>query len=217
MGFRDSRGVHTAVLQLPGAGSGGKKRKNHTRGQERPVIMTTSLLISALVLVSSVSGLMVMDETSCHEEEEGGMCHTVYMEECTMVKEDEMMPKKVEMCKNVTRFEDKCEMKMKEKMVEEKRPICHLEIMDKTAAKSKQIMKCKLGMKKMKKYYPEKKCRKVAMGIDKKCFDMVKLQKEVHEVKKCSFHPKTICLPVVKMKCKTVKKKMCNYVDSNQV
>ena len=37
-------------------------------GQERPVIMTTSLLISALVLVSSVSGLMVMDETSCHEE-----------------------------------------------------------------------------------------------------------------------------------------------------
>jgi len=188
-------------------------------GQERPVIMTTSLLISALVLVSSVSGLMVMDETSCHEveEEECGMCHTVYMEECTMVKEEEMMPKKVEMCKNVTRFEDKCEMKMKEKMVEEKRPICHLEIMDKTAAKSKQIMKCKLGMKKMKKYYPEKKCRKVAMGIDKKCFDMVKLQKEVHEVKKCSFHPKTICLPVVKMKCKTVKKKMCNYVDSNQV
>ena len=108
-------------------------------------------------------------------------------------------------------------MKMKEKMVEEKRPICHLEIMDKTAAKSKQIMKCKLGMKKMKKYYPEKKCRKVAMGVDKKCFEMVKLQKEVHEVKKCSFHPKTICLPVVKMKCKTVKKKMCNYVDSNQV
>ena len=108
-------------------------------------------------------------------------------------------------------------MKMKEKMVEEKRPICHLEIMDKAAAKSKQIMKCKLGMKKMKKYYPEKKCKKVAMGIDKKCFDMVKLQKEVHEVKKCSFHPKTICLPVVKMKCKTVKKKMCNYVDSNQV
>ena len=37
------------------------------------------------------------------EEEECGMCHTVYMEECTMVKEDEMMPKKVEMCKNVTR------------------------------------------------------------------------------------------------------------------
>lgn len=108
-------------------------------------------------------------------------------------------------------------MKMKEKMVEEKRPICHLEIMDKAAAKSKQIMKCKLGMKKMKKYYPEKKCKKVAMGVDKKCFNMVKLQKEVHEVKKCSFHPKTICLPVVQMKCKTVKKKMCNYVDSNQV
>ena len=31
--------------------------------------MTLSLLVSALVLVSTVSGLMVMDETSCHEEQ----------------------------------------------------------------------------------------------------------------------------------------------------
>ena len=31
------------------------------------------------------------------------MCHTVFMEECAMVTEREMMPKRVEMCKNVTR------------------------------------------------------------------------------------------------------------------
>merc|ERR1712025_478862 len=98
-----------------------------------------------------------------------------------MVMVPEMMPTKVQMCKNVTRYEDKC------------------------------------GMKKMKKYYPEKKCRKVAAGLKEKCVDMVKLQEEKHEVKKCSFHPKTVCRPVSDMKCKTVKKKMCNYIDNNHV
>merc|ERR1711955_174680 len=101
------------------------------------------------------------------------------MQECDMVMVPEMMPTKVQMCKNVTRYEDK------------------------------SIMKCKLGMKKMKKYFPEKKCTKVAAGVREKCVDMVKLQEEKHEVKKCSFHPKTVCRPVTDMKCKTVKKKMC--------
>ena len=117
------------------------------------------------------------------------------------------------------RFENKCEMEMKHKMVEEKRPICRLEILNNTSAnyKKKQIMKCQLGMKKMKKYYPEKKCHKVAAGTEEKCFQMVKLQQEEHETKKCSFHPKTICRPADDVKCKIVKKKMCNYIDSNQV
>ena len=59
----------------------------------------------ALVTCSHVSGLMVMDESTCHEveEEEGGVCHTVYMQECDMVMVPEMMPTKVQMCKNVTR------------------------------------------------------------------------------------------------------------------
>ena len=105
-------------------------------------------------------------------------------------------------------------------MVEEKRPICQLELVPESKSvgeKQKQVMKCKLGMKMMKKYYPEEKCKKVAMGKEKKCVQMVKLQPEEHEVKTCSFHPKTICRPVVGMKCKTVKKKMCNYVDTNKV
>jgi len=185
------------------------------------VIRMLTLLILCTNMLNSVVGLMVMDETSCHEieEEECGLCHTVYMEECNMVMEMEMMPKKVSMCKNVTRFEDKCVMKMKHKMVEEKRPICNLEILNNTSTnyQKKQIMKCKLGMKKMKKYYPEKDCTKVAVGLDKKCFDMVKLQEEKHEVKKCSFHPKTVCRPSEEMKCKRVKKKMCNYIDSNKL
>merc|ERR1712035_25185 len=92
-----------------------------------------TLLILCTNILNSLVGLMVMDETSCHEEEECGLCHTVYMEECNMVMEMEMMPKKVSMCKNVTRFEDKCVMKMKHKMVEEKRPICNLEILNNTS------------------------------------------------------------------------------------
>ena len=119
----------------------------------------------------------------------------------------------------VCRYEDKCETRLAHKMVEEKRPICHLELLNsiKSGAKRKQIMRCKLGMKRMKKYYPEQKCHKVAMGQEEKCVDMVKLREEKHEVKKCSFYPKTMCLPVAGMKCKKVKRKMCNYTDSNNV
>ena len=56
------------------------------------------------LLFQHVSSLMVMDETSCVEveEEECGICHTIYMEECEMKMVEEMMPVKVSMCKNVT-------------------------------------------------------------------------------------------------------------------
>ena len=71
----------------------------------------------ALVTCSHVSGLMVMDESTCHEveEEECGMCHTVYMEECAMTMVPEMMPVKVEMCKNVTRCvsDDDCQSRIR--------------------------------------------------------------------------------------------------------
>ena len=53
-------------------------------------------------------GLMIMDESSCVEveEEECGYCHTIYMEECKMKMVEEMMPNKVSVCKNVTRYGD---------------------------------------------------------------------------------------------------------------
>ena len=52
-----------------------------------------------------VCSVMVMDETSCveMEQEECGICHTIYREECRMKMVEEMMPTKVSMCKNVTR------------------------------------------------------------------------------------------------------------------
>ena len=76
-----------------------------------PVIVTVMMdpprtVLVLVLLVSLVQGLMVMDEPSCQEVEEAecGLCHTVYMEECKMEMVHEMMPKKVSMCRNVTRW-----------------------------------------------------------------------------------------------------------------
>merc|ERR1712141_613928 len=132
---------------------------------------TIKVVVVVVVLVlSRVQGLMVMDEPSCHdvEEAECGVCHTLYMEECKMEMVAEMVPKKVSMCRNVTRYEEKCLTKMSYKMVEEKRPICKLEIMK--SAKSER--------KKMKKKFPKSECRKVPVGQQEECVDMVKLQEE---------------------------------------
>ena len=62
------------------------------------------IFLFQMVLLQHVSSLMVMNETSCVEveEEECGICHTIYMEECKMKMVEEMMPVKVSMCKNVT-------------------------------------------------------------------------------------------------------------------
>ena len=69
------------------------------------------------MMMTRITGVMVMDEESCHEveEEECGMCHTVYMEECAMTMVPEMMPVKVEMCKNVTRCvsDDDCQSRIR--------------------------------------------------------------------------------------------------------
>merc|ERR1719415_12592 len=98
-----------------------------------------------VLLVSLVHGLMVMDEPSCQEVEEAecGVCHTLYMEECKMEMVAEMMPKKVSMCRNVTRYEEKCFTKMSYKMVEEKRPICKLEIMTSGKSEKKKVSMCR--------------------------------------------------------------------------
>ena len=64
------------------------------------------VLVYLLLCFASGMGLMVMDESSCVEveEEECGYCHTIYMEECKMKMVEEMLPNKVSVCKNVTRY-----------------------------------------------------------------------------------------------------------------
>ena len=63
------------------------------------------LFLLLFVFCHHSTSFMVMDESSCVEveEEECGICHTIYMEECEMKMMEEMMPVKVSMCKNVTR------------------------------------------------------------------------------------------------------------------
>merc|ERR1719186_1679848 len=115
---------------------------------------------------------------------------------------EEMMPNLVQECKNVTRYESKCTTEMNYKEVEEERPICKVE-----------MMKCKIGMKMMKKSYPATVCEDIAIGEEEMCVEMVKLKKEKHEAKHCSFHPKTVCQDEEGKECKMVKKKMCNYIQ----
>merc|ERR1719175_585858 len=82
------------------------------------VIRMLTLVILCTNMLNSVAGLMVMDEASCHEaeEEECGLCHTVYMEECSMKEVEEMRPMKKRMC----RPRQECKMEM---VVEEMRPM----------------------------------------------------------------------------------------------
>ena len=62
--------------------------------------------LSMLAFCMPVLSIMVMDEQSCHEveEEDCGVCHTIYMEKCEMKMVEEMMPVKVSKCRNVTRL-----------------------------------------------------------------------------------------------------------------
>jgi len=172
---------------------------------------------------------MVMNETSCNEveEEECGVCHTIYMPECEMIMVEEMMPTKLEMCKNVTMYEDNCQTVMETLEVEERRPICKVKQMNMkhkacTIGSNKgpclKVMKCHLAKQMIKKELPRTKCDKTALKNKKeKCFETIQLKKEMHEKKSCSFYPKTICHDSEGKKCRKVKKKMCNYINTNQL
>merc|ERR1711892_493792 len=182
------------------------------------------MLVLLTITSHQVMAFMLMDRESCVqvEEEECGICHTIYMEECKMKMVEEMIPTKVTMCKNVTRYENKCKKVMKHKMVEEKRPICKVMMMTKNHTKCKhqraskvckKVMKCSLGMMKMAKTYPTMECEDIAIGEEEMCVDMVKLKKEEHMAKYCSYVPKTVCRDRVGVQCRRVSKKMCQYVD----
>jgi len=176
-----------------------------------------------LLLVRLSSSKMVMDEASCHEveEEECGLCHTVYMEECSMKEVEEMRPTKKRMC----RPRQECKMEMVVEEVEESRPVCSVKAMDsqhKPCRMSdenningcRRMVDCKIKKKMMKKPKEKKVCVK---GKGEECFNVVKLEKQMQEKKSCSFHPKTVCHPSRMKECRRVKKKMCNYLDSNRL
>ena len=108
-------------------------------------------------------------------------------------------------------------------MVEEKRPICKVEIMNKDhtkcenakSGKCKHVMKCSLVMKMMAKTHPRTVCEDIAIGEEEKCVDMVKLKKDKHLAKDCSFIPRTLCREREDRQCRRVTKIMCQYVQKN--
>ena len=124
------------------------------------------------------------------------------------------------------RYFHNCTTEMNYKEVEEEHPLCEVEMMnanhtsckeqadsgfDSSGEICKRVMKCSIGMKMMKKSEPKTLCEDIAIGEEEKCVDMVKLKKEKHEAKICSFHPKTICKQSEGRTCKMVKMKMCDY------
>merc|ERR1712025_222908 len=187
------------------------------------------LLSLVLLLVTKGWGEMVMDESSCHEveEEECGLCHTVYMQECQKKLVEEMVPQKVWTCENVTRYEENCSMKMEEEEVAEKHPLCEVKsmnrehkacLLEKDKVACKRVMTCQLKKKMVKKMKEKKKCEKVSTGVvEEQCFDKVLVKKEKREKEVCEFQPKTMCHDSEGKECKKVKKKMCNYLDTNAI
>ena len=71
-----------------------------------PIAEMRLVVLITLVTVDIVVGLMVMDKDSCHrvEEQNCGLCHTIYIQQCGLKMVEEMLPTKVNICRNVTRY-----------------------------------------------------------------------------------------------------------------
>ena len=63
------------------------------------------------------------------------------------------------------------------------------------------------------KTYPKTVCEDISIGDEEKCVDMVKVKKDKHFVKDCSFIPKTLCREREGRQCRRVSKIMCQYVQ----
>ena len=113
---------------------------------------------------------------------------------------------------------------MEDRQVEETRPVCQLEtmnreskacILEKDKKACRKVMKCKLLTKMIKKHMPKKQCKTVAMEEKvKKCYKTVKMSVEKVEKDVCSFHPKTMCHDSEGRECRRVRRMMCNYLDT---
>ena len=91
---------------------------------------------------------------------------------------------------------------MKSKYVKKRRPICRIELLgsdtgykdieQNQAEPAQKLLKCKIGLKKMKIKVPVKICKTVPRELEK-CVKTIKIVKEKQKKKVCSYHPKEIC------------------------
>ena len=181
-------------------------------------LLTMRVWGALLLLPLQLGARMVMDELSCRDvqEEDCGLCHTVYMEECAMKEVEEMLPLRVEVCRR-----EECRMEKVMKEEEVVVPVCSVKSMDREHQVCREgeggcfrMMDCSMERKMVEREREEKVCDKAG---GQKCYTVVKLQKQMKERKACSFHPKTVCQPAEGKRCRKVSKKMCNYTDTNQL
>lgn len=79
---------------------------------------------------------------------------------------------------------------------------------------STKILRCKIGMKKMKIAVPVKVCKTVPKVVER-CTDAVRLIKEMFEKEVCSLHPKQVCIKSKKKRKYQKHNKYANKVFSN--
>ena len=115
-----------------------------------------------LLLPLQLEARMVVDSPSCREveEEDCGLCHTVYMEECAMREVEEMLPLRVEVCRR-----EECRM---EKVVREEEvvvPVCSVKSMDREHQACREgeggcfrMMDCSMERKVVEREREEKVC-----------------------------------------------------------
>lgn len=147
-------------------------------------------LLPSLLLPSHC--LMVVQESSCRQvqEEECGLCHTVYREQCRLQEVQELWPTKVQVCRNTTRLEEQCEHVEEQEEQEVVRPVC-------TTVQGEQGSRLSCTLHKSKRRKPRKVargggCREKQVRVEK-CFTMVKLKPVRREEEQCSFQPSTVC------------------------
>merc|ERR1719430_225679 len=115
----------------------------------------------------------------------------------------EMRPTKVEVCRNVTKKDDKCKLVLDIVEVEELAPLCK--------ADEGKRLRCKLS--RMKRRRPRKITRCSPPSVDSmECYTTVQLEAVTRRVEDCAFHPKTICQEAQDMDCRMVTKMICSYV-----
>jgi len=192
---------------------------------------------------SNKSEAACVDVRVCREEEseECGICHNVYYKECQIRMETVHMPAKKKVCRAgkarkdcrdgyrrecVRQYSTECDTRWEYKEVEEKRPVCAINMVERCDEESGcsevPALKCKLEKTKVKKKLPETVCHRQPRSFCKKrkckpekvCYYKITMITEQIPREKCEYYPKRVCQKSTYQGpgggCRTVKKQVCS-------
>jgi len=168
------------------------------------------------------------------EEEECGVCHSMYMPECTMKMEYKFMPIMVEECRDTdctdegyrvkcsVEYFSECFTNMVVQDTMEDHPVCGVqeeEMCHGSDCKMMKVMKCKMEKKKTRKEIPETACETFPTKVckkekcqRKKCYERVMMSRETQPKEHCEFKEKRVCHKTENSTCRTVKRKKCKKI-----